>query len=264
MLKRTRNVIVVEDEVAPAQAYASAIRLKAFDVEVANDAATAIALLDRRTFDAAVVDIHLAGLPGDRSGGLSVIEHIDRLGEGTSVVVLTGEKSTQFAADLVRDWHVFKFLSKDTVVKEGLPPLFQAVETAVEAAQLKLFGQWRSITQAVSGTIDDGLWVGDMLRHLSPQQGYPGLEQFLMRLLGAYLPLIAPPTDGPWIKWDKRTSGATGTFWGKGRGVAVDLLIGKSLKGNVSANGGEFEVDAHGVYGRVHELPALERERFRA
>jgi hypothetical protein len=101
-----------------------------------------------------------------------------------------------------------------------------------------------------------------MLRHLSPQQGYPGLEQFLLRLLSAYLPLVAPPIDAPWIRWEEGEGRAAGTFWSKGRGVAIDLSIRRGTAPRVSSCD-DTELESHGLLGRIRELPALERAQFR-
>lgn len=224
MLTREHRILLVDDNRRVATDFADAIRSNEHLVDVCNDEDAALGLLRRQTYDLAIVDINLSGLDGDRSGGLSLIRHLKASPDGTSIMVVSGEESTQFAADLVQDLGVQRFVSKAEITNQGVQTLLDAVETALEAKHISLLGRFSTITQVLCGS-PDHVCVDTMLRRLKPNAGHRGLEIFLTQFLGRYLPLIPPAAAAPWIHWVEESTVARGNFWSKGIGSAIELRM---------------------------------------
>jgi len=82
------RLLLVEDEVTTMFAMREFFAISGFDVDCAAAADEAIALLDRRIYDAVITDLHLTA---HRCGeGLKVAWHARRRHPGSCIVMLTG------------------------------------------------------------------------------------------------------------------------------------------------------------------------------
>jgi CheY-like chemotaxis protein len=65
MRERRRRILVVEDDVALATMYRSALRFAGFHVRLAHDGVSALMQIDEETPDVVVLDLHLPSLGGE-------------------------------------------------------------------------------------------------------------------------------------------------------------------------------------------------------
>lgn len=84
------NVLLVEDEEKTRASVAEGFALENWNVRIASDGESAIALLDRETFDLLVLDWMLPGCDG-----LEVLRHARARGSQTPVLILTVRDSVQ-------------------------------------------------------------------------------------------------------------------------------------------------------------------------
>jgi two-component system response regulator MprA len=81
------RILVVDDEPALRQALARALSLERYGVSLAIDAAHALDLLARESYDAIVLDILMPGMDG-----LELCRHLRRAGDRTPVLMLTARE----------------------------------------------------------------------------------------------------------------------------------------------------------------------------
>src|SRR5664280_3648079 len=133
---RTR-VLVVEDIAIARESYVANLELSdQYRVDAAADLASAEMAIDVCAYHVAVVDIMLAG-PRDVSNrdGVKVARRLQRLAEGTRVVMLSAQRSeTELVGDLLQDYGVFKYIDKATLERDGIAGLLEVVERAAKAS----------------------------------------------------------------------------------------------------------------------------------
>ncbi len=117
------TVLVVDDEPLLLRAFARVLMRAGHDVHQAADGAEAAALVARRRFDAAFVDL---GLPG--AGGLAVLADLRARDPGLPVVLMTGAPTLETAIDAVAAG-ALRYLVKPI----DTPDLLQAAVDAIRA-----------------------------------------------------------------------------------------------------------------------------------
>jgi len=199
------RLLVVEDEHPFGSELARFFRRKGFEVDEASDFLGAIAQVDRRTYHVALVDLMLAGQDRTNRDGLRVIDHINDLGEGTSVVVMSYQDDPQTAADTVQSQKAFRYMAKPRIIKEGASVLLPVIEQAHSQSDLKVFG-WSRTGGAVriprsclSYLAGDGpqmvVSFSNWANLLGPKVPPPLLEEFITELFTPWAPLL-PPNGG--------------------------------------------------------------------
>lgn len=104
------RVLIVEDELAIAEALRRALVLEAIAADVAGDGETALELVDLNSYDAIVLDRDIPGPSGD-----DVARHVVASGSGTPILMLT-------AADRIDDKAIgFETGADDYMVKPFHP-----------------------------------------------------------------------------------------------------------------------------------------------
>ncbi|MGI8558249.1 MAG: response regulator transcription factor [Solirubrobacteraceae bacterium] len=87
-MSAARQILVVEDEPAVAQALSRALALEHYAVELARDGAQALELIDQRSFDAIVLDVSMPVM-----SGIEVCNGLRAAGDRTPVLMLTARDS---------------------------------------------------------------------------------------------------------------------------------------------------------------------------
>jgi len=97
---RRLRLLVVEDELSTLFAMREFFAHAGYDVDCASDLGDAVALLDRRLYDAVITDLHLTA---SRHGeGLKVAWHARRCHPHACIVMLTGYASDATEAEAAR------------------------------------------------------------------------------------------------------------------------------------------------------------------
>jgi|GEM_PF-5609907 len=272
-MSRNHRILMIDDDEKLTAVYSRQLRAAAYDVHVVNDASAAVRALQERAYDLAIVDMNLTGSPHDHSGGEAILAFLKTLNEPIAVVVLTSEEDPQFSADLVQDWGISRFVSKGTITRQGLSPLFAAVEMALASSATAERKKRPELLRTMMGSESEAFWVDMALRALSPDGGYPGLKSFLDGFLGALMPLLPiAHIKSPPLHASEGGTKLEGSFWSKGVGRPVQISL-RSAKAATQLTPGTLpagatvgevlkEYTAAGVSGVVWVLEGCARNEF--
>lgn len=273
-----RNLLIVEDDEEWREAYSrTAAKSGVFRVKVAEDLASARALIDEIQFAVAFIDIGLDVNDDQNVDGLLVMEKIRSIDEATSIVVVTG-RSGRDVMPITRA-ALKRFKAVDIVQKAGTEPaeIRRLLLSGLEEFEKQLKEQ-PSGRESLRGAKEQRFWDDEMLRVTHAKGGAPGFYSFIDRLLAPYVPLIGKQA-GAGVHSETATGIVHGAYWSRsiGTGVAVcfgpegslaepvrqakdaKVLLGKYRVGEVLE-----EHSAHGLSGVVFALSETSRDQFAA
>ncbi len=100
------NLLLVDDDAPFREALAEELDRSGFAIRAVRDAESALPEVERRTFDVAIVDLSLPGLPGEE-----LIRELRDRSPSTEVIVLTGHATVENAVRTLKDG-AYDFLTK--------------------------------------------------------------------------------------------------------------------------------------------------------
>lgn len=100
------NLLLVDDDAPFREALAEELLRSGFAIRAVRDAESALPEIERRTFDVAIVDLSLPGLPGEE-----LIRELRDRSPSTEVIVLTGHATVENAVRTLKDG-AYDFLTK--------------------------------------------------------------------------------------------------------------------------------------------------------
>ncbi len=103
---RNLRILFADDEVALQELISLELPRMGFEVTVCPDGSTAVAALERNSYDCLIVDLDMPGL-----NGIQVIERAKDIAPDTDTVVLTGKSSLETAVAALR-FGAFDYLTK--------------------------------------------------------------------------------------------------------------------------------------------------------
>jgi CheY-like chemotaxis protein len=283
--KMTHRVLVVEDEPGLRDSMARFLRSEGFVVDEASDFQGAVFQLSSRTYHVALVDIMLGGEERTNRDGLRVIDEINNLGEGTSVVVMSLHNDPQVSADTLQVQNVFRYISKSRIIKEGMEIVLADVRKAEAQTTLHLFG-WSRTTgdrriarSCLSYLAGDGpqliISFNKWSQLLGPKISPTLLEEAITEFVTPWAPLLPLHDSTDYISADESLKCLIGTFWSKSFGLAVTLVIctdeavarvAEGALGSVLGDAQEFKAvpryTKRSLTGLVFERPDLKRTAF--
>lgn len=148
MSERTARLLIVDDEQDTCANLSDIFSDLGFQVDVAYDGPSALELVQRNSYDVAILDLKMPGMDG-----LEFYRHIRRLSAGTVAIVVTAYASGSTAASIL-DAGAWKILSKPV----DFPRLMQLVGEALNQPLLLL--------------VDDDQDLCDTLWELFRERGY--------------------------------------------------------------------------------------------
>jgi ActR/RegA family two-component response regulator len=218
------NALVVEDEPSWSEVYQRALRRVGVDRVEATDtyegAATAI---DAMRFAVAVVDIGLAVDDDTNVDGLRVMEKIRKVGDSTSIIVVTG-RSGRDVVSIIRD-SLKKFGAYDTIAKNTLVPaeLRGLIDGGLDKFRHAHGDDKKQLYAALRGKTDPLVWDDIMLRGAAVGGGgAEELYRLVEGLLGRFVPLV--PSGGGGVRMLDDV--ASGAFWSRGTGEPIVACFG--------------------------------------
>ena len=117
------RVLFVDDEAPIRDVLRNELPRMGHDATICEDGRTAIAVLEKNTFDAAIVDLRMPGLGGTLNGGWDVIDHIKHVSPETEIIIMTGHGSLEEAVQAIRRG-AYDFLTK--------PPKLAAIASVLQ------------------------------------------------------------------------------------------------------------------------------------
>lgn len=219
-----KKVLLIEDIEGSRNTYAEIIRDGGFSVDAVGNLSDAIALISKKTYHVAVVDITLDEDDLYNRDGLKVIQYLHDLKEGTESVILSGQPELEVAVEAFEKFGLVQYIEKRKLRKTE--DLISAVEKAYMKAKIKHLGPFNSISSLFSGTRNAASWEHDCLLALKPSEGMKGLSEFLKGFCKPLTPLLAKKGSVSPTEIDNARKRIFGTFWSKGIGSAVNLIIG--------------------------------------
>jgi CheY-like chemotaxis protein len=223
MMKIDGNALVVEDEDSWSEVYARAARRVGLDqIAITDTYEKAARAIDEMRFAVAIVDIGLS-VDDDRNvDGLRVMEKIRGLGDGTSIIVVTG-RSGRDVVPIIRD-SIKRFDAFDTIAKNTLVPaeLRRLIAGALDEHKRGLGRDKKLLYAALRRHKDPLVWDDSILRGISASGGAAELYRLVEGLLGRFAPLVPADPDGVHLLDDV----ALGAFWSRGSGEPVVICFG--------------------------------------
>ena len=120
--KDTGRVLLVDDEITILELYSEVLRAEGHQVETAPNAAAALGLLEKQTFDAIVSDLDMPGM-----NGIALLRKIRELDPDVPVTLFTGGPTLESAMEAA-ELGVVKYLVKPVAVKEMRETVTYAIQ----------------------------------------------------------------------------------------------------------------------------------------
>jgi CheY-like chemotaxis protein len=234
-----------------------------FQVDGVTTLEAAFTKLDSRTYPVAIVDLMLKPKDINNMDGLKVLDKLRELREGTRAIVLSVQTETQVAAETILDHGAADYLDKTTVGRD-LKQLTAKVTHQLKEARINRYGRANSAVAFVESL--SHTWIADLLRVTRPGGGFSELRQFLAEFCDPLAPLLCPHAPEPCLGIDNSKQTGYGTFWSKGVGSGVQLVIANAESGAGEpdpSKGPDLRVYTRSsLTGRVIPLPHAKREEF--
>jgi ActR/RegA family two-component response regulator len=272
------NVLIVEDEDEWSGYYERAVRSldDSYRVKVARDLVSAERLIDATKFAVAFVDIGL-DINDDRNvDGLRVMERIRTADDDTSIIVVTGrsgQDTLSIARDALKEYSAYDTVGKSSVEPTDIRKLFKG---GLEEYRKASAAGRRGAHEALRGGDDPMAWDSRLMRTMNFKGNASDFYEFLNRLLGRYLPIVARTGRGQ-LSADSSTGLFYGEYWSRAIGSAVIICFGSAeqfeqameagrasgmLLGQYDVGNALDEQAGHGAGGAVFALVKGRREDF--
>jgi CheY-like chemotaxis protein len=209
-----RNILLVDTEDEWRSIYVRAAAGAKFNtIRVANDLATAAALIDEMQFSVTVLEIGLDVTDDRNIDGMLVMEKIRAVGDETGIVVITGRAGLDVLS-IVRD-AIKKYQAYDTISKATLTPSY--LRTVIQGAQQS----YEERVTAIHPFTREAFSNNTMLKEWNDEMDrIRGLRHFVDRLLTPFLPIV-PRRDGESLYLDTATATMCGSCWSRSVGRPI-------------------------------------------
>lgn len=251
--------------------------------DTAGSLSEGIELCAARSYALAFVDLSLAEMQSAQAeedfsnrDGLKLVERIKNSGEGTQVIVLSGQPDPQIVADSLQRFGAHHFQSKKELIHpkpggEGAT-LLSLVNKHAALAQLNLLDGRDNVMLCLTQGVDTEIWIDRTLRTFRPTFGQDGLKRYFTDLVSRLGP-VRQLKDEPWLcSPDMNRGRACGRFWSKALGRAVIAVFGASREIMEEAIAEQvprphpevlLDLSEFNIHGRVYALPDAPRSLFR-
>ncbi len=220
---RTR-ILVVEDIDTMRETWIAVLERANYRVEGAATAVAAIAAIDCSSYHVAIVDIMLAGEKDiSNRDGAKVLEYLRDVGDRTRALVLSGQSNDiTLVRDLLKKYDAFDYIAKWDVEEKGNSFLLQKIKDTVVPEKTI---SWDELTRTLAWNWMEQAFVSECLHFLKFNGGFENLSRLLLTACQHVMPLLVGIGATRAISRDKVPEVFSGTFWSRGQGTAVELLI---------------------------------------
>jgi CheY-like chemotaxis protein len=220
------RILIVEDVAETRESYLTHLQLDGgYRVDAVEDLSGALEALNLKTYDAALIDIMLAGEKDMANrDGVKVVNLVRALNEGTVAVVVTANRETKLARDLLKEHGALDYVTKEELEREGAAKLLTTVRMAVGKSRV-VHKTWDDVVAALAGDRSEREFVAVTMNKLDFRGGFDVLNRTLVGALQHFMPLLPLKDSSGALHFDERYHGFWGTYWSKGAGTAVRVLI---------------------------------------
>lgn len=171
------NVLIVEDERDWSGIYERAIATRGIErVRTATSLEDAEILLAAMAFAVAFVDVGLDEHDDTNVDGLRVMQKLERSGDQTSLIVVTGKGTMQIARDAMKKYKALDVLDKAQVEPADLPKL---LDEGLQAYKHAVASKSTRAQDVLRGKLDPLVWDDRMQRAIDVDGGIQTLHRFL-------------------------------------------------------------------------------------
>jgi CheY-like chemotaxis protein len=264
-MAKKKRILLVEDIKSTRETFQSSLELDGYDVTTAGNLKEALAIIQRKNFHVALVDIMLDGEKKTANrDGVEVIKQIHRLNEGTQVIPLTGQDSRTFVSDSYTELGVADFIDKIQGIKaHGWKYAQKKIELAMSRSEIDDAPSWDDLMKNFLLPKEEPLFV-DHVARATDGAPFDLLRRTLCSAVRQFQPLIGEVGAVQAFHLDKARNEVIGRFWSKSHGCGVEFVIRKPT--TTDPVGGErkqlFERSKGKLEIVVHELSEAERSDF--
>jgi len=230
MARAKETVLIVDDQQNWLDVLSKGLE-KDYAVETAANYKDAKAILQRKAFLLAIIDIRLVGKDEKNVDGIRLLADLRQFADGASAIIITGYPEIETAKDAVLRYKAFDYVLKypEDGSEFDLSAFREKVQNAIEFA---LGNRQKAITLEFKldpylSPMSKGELAGALAPELDSSEAAQELDQLLRRLLYDFLPLA--PMAG-WAKVIKEKPPMAGVLcWSRrlGKALAIEL---KGLK----------------------------------
>jgi len=267
------RILIVEDHDALRESFVELLTDEGFKTHGVASLAEAKEAADRCSYHVALIDIMLKGDDTSNRDGVDVVRYLRWLQEDTHPLVLSAQtQSRTLVRDLLRKYGAIDYLDKEELEQKesGNAFLIEKIRSLLESPNAPpKIGDWSKLSKSLAGASSEQAFVSLCLRNLNFKGGFENLNNCLQHA-GKHLVPLLPKATGSQLRPAKVQEVLNGTFWSKGQGTAVEILL---FGTNVSPEVLEAEwrlAERTTLYNRakggltiiVLECPELTRDQF--
>jgi ActR/RegA family two-component response regulator len=217
------NVLIVEDERDWSGIYERAIATRGIQaVRTATSFEDAEILLAAMAFAVAFVDVGLDEHDDTNVDGLRVMQELERSGDHTSLIVVTGKGTLQIARDAMKKYNALDVLDKARVEPEDLPKL---LDEGLQAYRQATASNLARVQDVLRGKLDPWVWDDRIQKAMDVDGGIQEIHKFLDELFLPLLPVV-PRYQGYRVEIEPSRSIAHGEYWSRAIGAPVLVCFG--------------------------------------
>jgi DNA-binding NarL/FixJ family response regulator len=256
------KVLLVEDDPIFREALAASLKSHDFRVRACASLAESLAAIRELRFDIALLDISLNG-PLDMSNrdGLRVLSSLKDAGDGTKTLVLTGHDDPGLIHDVWKDYGGDDYISKGALEREGLAYLLKTIDAPAKRESKSSGVSWNSLVRMLAPSEEEASFVHRMMSILNFRGGLPALQSALLDACKLLVPLI--PSKQQAFKALDAPDAASGIYWSRGQGSAIEIFLRGSAAETADIAGSElYRRSKGGLNVQVVARPDLTRAKF--
>lgn len=214
------RILVVEDQIDNIEIIFKR-PLSELDIEVdyAQSKLEAIEKIRCKTYNVAFVDIMLREDRRDR-GGVEVIEYLDKLSEGTAIIVVSATDDIRVPISTFKLGIVDYIQKQNIYTKQAiLDPLKRILENYNKHYKINYFGRFITLSAYLAYPELTPYWENRVLSTV--KVGYQLMVDTLNNTLENYLPILREKKASYSLRTDENNQCVYGIFWSKSIGSPI-------------------------------------------
>lgn len=212
------RILIVEDIADVWRGFKFFLERAKYVVDIAETRRDAFQKISEKLYDLALVDLQLKDDAGHK-GGIDVLEYLQRLQEGTKVVVVSG---TPMVSDAVASWRagIDDFIEKNKITESH--KILETVEAVLHKYKRASFGGATSLNAYLAAPDVTPIWEGQVQSALGAS--FDVTQQGIWRTFKPHLPILRLKSS-PSFQVDHKNKCVWGEFWTKNEGSAIWVSI---------------------------------------